>query len=150
MNPLVHVQVGSFLANAGSYNLRERRLIMLAAAAPDLDGALMFVGDLAKYHHTVSRSSNDCFMGREQSLPINLADICLHKSSAVPGAFGDKLENALWVMMKNDMLSLWLRSGQVQAGEVEDVRKGDGVKVAGPNRPATLDLPGFRSFRETK
>jgi inner membrane protein len=42
MSPLTHWQVGALLANIRNYNLRERRLIMLAAIAPDLDGALIF------------------------------------------------------------------------------------------------------------
>ena len=42
MSPLTHWQVGALLANVRDYNLRERRLIMLAALAPDVDGVFIF------------------------------------------------------------------------------------------------------------
>jgi membrane-bound metal-dependent hydrolase YbcI (DUF457 family) len=42
MSPLTHWQLGSLLAHVRPYNLRERRFIMLAAVAPDVDGAFIF------------------------------------------------------------------------------------------------------------
>ena len=53
MSPLYHLQVGSFIANAGQFNLRERRLIMLTSLAPDLDGIFFFNPNLwERCHHT--------------------------------------------------------------------------------------------------
>ncbi len=57
MNPLYHLQVGSFIANARDYGLRERRMIMLASLAPDLDGVLIFnQGIWEQVHHTFSHN----------------------------------------------------------------------------------------------
>jgi membrane-bound metal-dependent hydrolase YbcI (DUF457 family) len=57
MSPLYHLQAGAFIANARKYNLRERRLIMLAALAPDLDGIFFFSSDLwGRFHHTFSHN----------------------------------------------------------------------------------------------
>ena len=57
MSPLYHLQVGAFLANARPYTLRERRLIMLASLAPDLDGVFFFDADLwGRFHHTFSHN----------------------------------------------------------------------------------------------
>jgi inner membrane protein len=39
MSPLTHWQMGALLANVRNYRLRERRLIMAAAMAADVDGA---------------------------------------------------------------------------------------------------------------
>jgi hypothetical protein len=86
MNPLVHQMTGSFLANARPYSLRERRLIMLAALAPDLDGTCMFIGDLAKYHHTVSHNVFFCagvslaFALYNRARRIELFALCLVSS----------------------------------------------------------------------
>ena len=41
MNPLNHLQYGWLIANLKDYDLRERRLIMLASILPDLDGLPM-------------------------------------------------------------------------------------------------------------
>jgi membrane-bound metal-dependent hydrolase YbcI (DUF457 family) len=57
MNTIYHLQVGSFIANARDYNLRERRLIMLASLAPDADGIFFFNPDLwGRFHHTFSHN----------------------------------------------------------------------------------------------
>jgi hypothetical protein len=53
MSPLYHLQVGSFFANAGVDNQRDRRLVMLAALAPDADGIFFFNPGLwERFHHT--------------------------------------------------------------------------------------------------
>ena len=53
MSPLYHLQVGSFIANAGVDNQRDRRLVMLASLAPDADGAFFWDPDLwDRFHHT--------------------------------------------------------------------------------------------------
>lgn len=53
MSPLYHLQVGSFIANAGVDNQRDRRLVMLASLAPDADGIFFWNPALwEKWHHT--------------------------------------------------------------------------------------------------
>ncbi|HUT53966.1 MAG TPA: metal-dependent hydrolase [bacterium] len=57
MNTIYHLQAGSFIANARDYNLRERRLIMLASLAPDADGIFFFSSDLwNRFHHSFSHN----------------------------------------------------------------------------------------------
>ncbi len=57
MGPLLHLQVGALAANARPYDLRERRLVMLSALAPDLDGVFFWNAELwERMHHTVSHN----------------------------------------------------------------------------------------------
>jgi len=57
MGPQYHLMVGSFAANLKDYSLRERRFIMLAALAPDLDGIFFFNANLwERMHHTFSHN----------------------------------------------------------------------------------------------
>jgi len=56
MNPVYHWQTGSFIAAPRS-DLRERRLIMLASLAPDLDGVFFWDQELwQRMHHTFSHN----------------------------------------------------------------------------------------------
>jgi hypothetical protein len=57
MGPLVHLQVGAFIANARDYSLRERRLVMLSALAQDFDGIFIYPPELwHRMHHTFSNN----------------------------------------------------------------------------------------------
>ncbi len=57
MSPLIHLQVGAFIANARDYSLRERRLVMLAALAQDFDGIFIYPPELwQRVHHTFSNN----------------------------------------------------------------------------------------------
>ncbi len=57
MNPLYHVAVGSFFANSKDFNLRERKLVMLAALSTDADFLpSLWNPDLEVLHHTFSHN----------------------------------------------------------------------------------------------
>jgi hypothetical protein len=57
MGPFYHLQVGSFLANAGKNDLRERRMIMYSALLTDIDGIPGLVNpDWMSLHHTFSHN----------------------------------------------------------------------------------------------
>lgn len=57
MSPVYHLMTGSFIAHARPYSLRERRFIMLASLAPDLDGIFFIDADLwERVHHTFSHN----------------------------------------------------------------------------------------------
>jgi hypothetical protein len=57
MGPFYHLQVGSFLANARGFNLRQRRMIMFSALLTDLDGLPGLVNpDWMNLHHTFSHN----------------------------------------------------------------------------------------------
>ena len=57
MNTLHHLLYASTFANAVSRSRRERRWLMLAAIAPDVDGALFWNRDLwERTHHTVGHN----------------------------------------------------------------------------------------------
>lgn len=53
MSPVAHLQYGWWFAHWGTFGRRERAIVALAGAAPDLDGLSMFMGGDAfhRYHH---------------------------------------------------------------------------------------------------
>ncbi|GEM_PF-2053613 len=53
MNTIYHIQWGWLVGNVGQFDRRERRILMLASAAPDLDGIFIWNRELfEKMHHT--------------------------------------------------------------------------------------------------
>jgi len=57
MNPIYHIQVGWVVGNIGDFDRRERRMLMLASAATDLDGIFFWSSDLFhRFHHTFSHN----------------------------------------------------------------------------------------------
>src|SRR5258708_37081940 len=53
MSPVAHMQYGWWFAHWGSFSRKERAIIALAGAGPDLDGLFLFGGAEAyhRYHH---------------------------------------------------------------------------------------------------